>query len=361
MKKFTTKTILDYISGNDIEGFTLEELEDNIDFMESVINYTNDKQMVAMCSKRVQRSPEFVKFILYKFQNDLDFICRIADEFLQTRKKQEEDYEIAIIMTELTRNRIEDLYNKYAVIASIAFMWEMETVVQCKAAYQNPNRNVGEGFIFIEEDDANSSIMVNYYARRLIDHIFLYHDINLEEVLHHHFPNGKPNIDKGMNSFLIDFISTYDSFLADYIKCHIDLLDSLKEEVKRIIKDWDTYSEKQERKTFNLLFDALQEYRYAHPDCPFTEDELLYSIGKELGISDKIRKYDITLTKADLPDSIIFKEEMDFIENAHYHAVKKLMMDIISGKYKPKDSNEVSKKDEKSKIINVNFAAQKKG
>lgn len=361
MKKFTNKTILDYISGNDIEGFTLEELEDNIDFMKSVINYTNDKNMVSMCSKRVQESPEFVKFIIYKFQNDLDFICRIADEFLKLRKKKEEDYEIAIIMNELTKDSPEDIHNKYAIIASVTFLWEMETVAQCKAMYNNPNVTVGAGFIFIENDDANSPIMINYYAKRLINHIFLYYAINLEDILHGQFPTARELEKASINTFLINLIGTYDNALANYIKNHIELLDTLKEEIKMIVQNWDAYSEKKERRTFNLLFEALQEYRYAHPDCPFTEDELLYSIGEELGITDKIKKYDITSASLGLPDPITPKEQRDFTENSHYYAVKKLMRDIISGNYIPEDFKEKKKRNAKRKIINIDFSVQKKG
>lgn len=358
MKRFTDKTILDYISGNDIEGFELEELEDNVDFMKKVINYTNDKKMVAMSSNRVQEDPEFVKFVLYKFCHDLDFICSIADAFLKKRKKCELDYEIAIIMTELTKSTADD-YSKYSVIASVAFLWEMETVMQCKINCNDPTINAGEGFIFIEHDDTLSSIMVYYYAKKLIDHIFLSHDINLEDTLHERFTSTKELTEK-MNTFLISFISAYDIALADYIAVHIELLNPLKEEIKRIIQKWDDYAQKKERKNYQLLFEALQEYSYSHPDCPFSEDELLYSIGRDLGIFDKIKKYDISLVDEEI-DFIKPIQEMNFLERKHYYTVKKLMTTIINGNYQENEYDGEGKSTPKRKVINIDFSTQKKG
>lgn len=360
MKKFNDKTILDYISGNDIEGFEIEELEDSVDFMKKVINYTNDQKMIAMCSNRVQEDPEFVKFVLYKFSYDLDFICSIADAFLRKRKKCELDYEIAIIMTELTGNCPQDPYNKYAVIASVAFLWEMETVAQCKANCQDERLNSGEGFIFIQNDDTISPVMIYYYAKKLIDHIFIYHNINLENVLHKRFESSKELEEEKINTFLISFISVYDSDLADYIKVHIELLDPLKEEIRLIVEKWDNYALKEERRIYQLLFEVLQEYSYRHPECPFSEDELLYSVGKDLGIFDKIKKYDITLIEDDI-DFIKPVQEMNFVEKRHYFAVKKLMTDIINGNYKEEEYGGQEDNKKKRKIIDIDFSTQKKG
>lgn len=361
MKKFTHKTILDYIAGNDIEEFTLEELEDDIDFMTKVINYTNDKKMIAMCSKRVQEDPNFVKFVLYKFSYDLDFICSIADTFLKKRKKMESDYEIAIIMTELTGNSKEEPYAKYAIIASTAFLWEMETVTQCKIACNDPSINSGEGFIFIEQDDSNSAIMIYYYARKLIDHIFIYHSINIEDILHDRFSSIKELEEIGINTFLIQFLGTYDKALANYIIAHIDLLDSLKEEIKKIGENWDFYASKRERRIYQLLFEEIQNYLNYHPNCSLSEDELLYSVGAELGICDKIKKYDRSVTEEELPQLIKIKQELSFHELVHFNAVKDLMTDIISGHYQKETADNTKKESPKRKLINIDFSTQKKG
>jgi len=48
-EKYNINIILNYINGDDIEGYTIEELENDCTFMKLVINYTNDKNMYALC------------------------------------------------------------------------------------------------------------------------------------------------------------------------------------------------------------------------------------------------------------------------------------------------------------------------
>ena len=43
MKKYNIETVYNYINGEDITDFTLEELESNTNFMIDVINVSNDK------------------------------------------------------------------------------------------------------------------------------------------------------------------------------------------------------------------------------------------------------------------------------------------------------------------------------
>ena len=45
MGKYNNKLIEDYIQGNDIEGYNIDDLENDYDFMISVIVKSNDKNM----------------------------------------------------------------------------------------------------------------------------------------------------------------------------------------------------------------------------------------------------------------------------------------------------------------------------
>ena len=49
-KKYSKKLILDYISANDINEYTLDELENDYIFMIEVIKYTKDKKMYYFAS-----------------------------------------------------------------------------------------------------------------------------------------------------------------------------------------------------------------------------------------------------------------------------------------------------------------------
>ncbi len=358
MKKYTVKTIIDYINGNDIENFTLEELEDNMEFMKSVINYTNDKNMLTMCSTRLQNDFEFIKFIIYKFCQDIDFIIPIADKFLASIDKEQEmnRYELAIIMCSLITDKERSF--KYQLIATIAFQWEIECVLQCKAKYEGDNSKFGEGFIFISQDDDNSPIMVEYFAKRFISYIFTLYDIDFEDLLHKRFSTKEELEQVKINEFLTNFLSYYDASLASYARVHLQILNSLKEQIKMTIQNWDNYIARKERDLYNLLFEKVSKYRQEQ-DCLLQEDDLLYSIGLELGIADKIKKYNWWQEEDESP-SVIDKESLDFDEKLHYYAIKKLMLSIINGSYI--EEEDYTSNNVENKIIAIDFASpQKKG
>ena len=362
MKKFTTKTIRDYIMGNDIEDFTLEELEDNEEFMKKVINYTNDEKMFYMCSERLQKNFEFIIFILYKFQHKLEFICALADSFLSNKEKssKEDRYEIAIIMCELLGNRKDDISMKYHLIASMSFLWEMELVKECKKKSPKGNEQFGAGSIFVISNDDNSDVMLHYFAKRFILYILDFYDIDFEEVLHKRFKTPEELQEQKRNTLLTDFLSQYDNALANYAKAHLDILDILKEQINYAISNWKNYNNKKERDTYFLLLEKVHLYMIDNYDCPFLEDELLYSIGYELGILDKLRKYDYT-DEDYFKGETIEKEKMGFNERRHYFAVKKLMESILNGTYQEKDEYDIPKEPAKSKVIQIFPATQKKG
>ena len=45
MEKYSNEMIKDYILGNEIKGYSIEELEDDKDFMMLVIGTTNDEKI----------------------------------------------------------------------------------------------------------------------------------------------------------------------------------------------------------------------------------------------------------------------------------------------------------------------------
>ena len=106
MKKYDKKIIYDYIMGNDLGEYSSEELEDNKDFMIEVIEKTNDKRMYNLCSDNVRLDYEFVKYIVLKFRDDVDFIKEVADNYLNNIgvDNDYERVELLAIMSSLTNS-----------------------------------------------------------------------------------------------------------------------------------------------------------------------------------------------------------------------------------------------------------------
>jgi len=358
MKKYTGKMIIDYIRGNDIEGIDIEELEDDFHFMRKVILYSNDKNMFQLCSSRLQKDFEFIKFIIFQFQRDLDFVDRIAKSYLQQLPPEEDKtrYELAIIMCKIANPQNKEQFMEYFIMANIALLHEQALVEECKK--NCPNVSVGLGFLFIENDDANSEIMLEYYAEKLIDTIPPIRDNQLEKIFHQkwHRKEDIP-LDK-INSILISFISGYDISLANFLKVHPHILDKLKEEIKIILENWDSFDKREERKLFLILFEQVHQYIENHPECDFNEDELLYFIGNELGILDKIKEYDYM--DEDYIDTVYHeisfnKQNMSLEEFRHYSEIKRIMTYLLNGERNNpfEDKNEKTKN--KAKIIEINF------
>ena len=61
---YSKKVIMDYVCGNDIVGYEIEQLENDHRFMIDVIKYTGDKRIYKLCSDKVKNNPDFVKFLV---------------------------------------------------------------------------------------------------------------------------------------------------------------------------------------------------------------------------------------------------------------------------------------------------------
>ena len=55
MKKIDISLVKNYVNGEDLGEFTIEQLENDKDFMMSVISYTNDIKMYSFCSDKVKQ------------------------------------------------------------------------------------------------------------------------------------------------------------------------------------------------------------------------------------------------------------------------------------------------------------------
>ena len=107
MKKYNRDLISKYINGEEIIDYNIEELEDDKDFMMQVISISNDYNFYNLCSEKVKLDYDFIKYLILKFKNNINFICDVANEYIE---KTEDDFartELALIMRDLTKNNEE--------------------------------------------------------------------------------------------------------------------------------------------------------------------------------------------------------------------------------------------------------------
>ena len=105
MKKYNNQLIMDYINGNDIEDYDLDELENDKLFMTKVIDFSNDEKMYNFCSEKLKKDYEFIKYIILKFRNNIEFITEVADYFLDNTDTDYERTELLIIIQRKERKR----------------------------------------------------------------------------------------------------------------------------------------------------------------------------------------------------------------------------------------------------------------
>lgn len=293
MKKFSKKLIEDYIQGKEIEGYTHEELENNRDFMMQVIEVSNDKKIYNLCSDKVKKDYKFVKYIVLKFKDDINFICNVADYFLKNVSDDLNRFEISIIMSNLTENDKKN--SDYCLIRDTIYTTMRLQIEGVKIANNDYDlQSFGMGFIVMLEYFKERKIVLNYCAKKTIQEIINEFDIDLEALLHREFKSLDQINEIGINNYIINFVWYYDMALSKYLINHQDLMSDLNKEISDILNNCDNYDIQDERKKYNLLVEKFCNfYDQIKENTIFTETDLLFFAGKKLGILDNLIKYNI--------------------------------------------------------------------
>lgn len=338
MSKYSKKTIVDYVWGNDIEGYDIEELEDDCEFMIRVIDYTNDEKMYDMCSDRVKNTYEFVRFMVNKFKYDIDFVCKIADNYLNSSKNQFDRLELLITLSDLVDKESEYFF-KYKLSLEVAYSLER---IKIEGVRQSPEADrildvVQMGFFIIIDDYNSSDIIMKYFAKKFMEEIM----INLEKRIHIEFDSFDELEKVGINNYLLNLLFINDSNLAAYVGCHLELLDGIKTDLDKIRRRWTFYNISVESKKYHAMIGAVHSYVEEHEsDCFVSEIEMLYYIGNELGIAEKIAEYDDLDTKTyediissfESDDCIIAmaKDMRNLGVLRYYYDIKKIMVGMLA-------------------------------
>lgn len=291
--KYGKKLVIDYVNGNEINGYDVLELENDYRFMMDVIKYTKDKNVYKYCSDNVRYNYTFVKFLIEFFKNDWEFVLGVSESFLERLDYGNiKELEIMILVLNNLKNiddykffeykaKIDNLYN----LVSFRIECTYDCNPGCKDEY-------GMGFVFVLEDYGDSKIVVDYLAKRFVWDIFNGNSMyNFEELMHSEYK--EISLEEGINNFVINYIRRYDEYLANYIEVNVNLLGDVKTRLMKIIDNWDRYLDNVNRKRlerFYLEVDSVFK-KYGN-EISFSEDVAINYVINKLGLLDFFDKYD---------------------------------------------------------------------
>lgn len=337
MKKYNIELILKYINGDDIDNYDIEELEDDYGFMLSVIKYTNDKNIYDMCSDNVKGNYNFIKYLINKYSNDINFIYEVTNNFIEYNRNKLERIEILILITNIIP-KDNDNYIRYKTILEGMYLVDKFNI---EALKKQPSIDIVSdiiqyGFWIIIDDYSNSDIVMKYYAKKFINDIIEEYKINIERDIHNNFNQFKELEEYGINNYLLDLISKYDTNLSSYISCHLELLNDLKKDIDRYKNRWNSYLKIEEERKYNELIFLVHDYIEKHVlEYYFSENYILYYIARELGIDKTLAKYDYIDEEQykdiinSLPSNLFDKNIVNLEMLKHYNNIKRIMTDIL--------------------------------
>lgn len=374
MKKYSKELINKYIKGENIENYKIEELENDKDFMIQVIKETKDKNFYNLCSEEVKSDYEMVKFLVFTYNNDLNFVTEVADKCLENLGDSLERVELALIMLNLTSKEGNEKNVKYKMIVDAIFFSKRLEVEICKVKQNDDNysREVGMGFWYMFDLYNSSDIVIKFFAKKTIEAIFSEYDINLEQLLHSKFKDTKDINLQRVNNYMINFLGMYDQMLASYVSTHIELLSDFSDKISYVMNNWDNYDKKEERKRYNSMIEQVHEYM-ENTDSVMTETDILYYVARQLGISEKLAYYyglsseifEDIVQDIDIEDLICIDDDfVDFtinnsiVERKYYLDVKKIILNSLfcsgQSKISQNESTNISKNN-KCKVLKIDF------
>lgn len=298
MGKYNKKLIFDYIVGNEIIDYDIDTLENDYEFMMEVIKRTKDKKMYNLCSEEVKNNYLFIRFIVETFMSDLNFVNKIIRDYIEDMDQDDiRARELTVLISEhITRINSEDNMDLFLHKACAKAFYDLEL---CTFQYlieevndEELKKEYGLGFLYYFDKYNTSKIICDFFAKGLVDEIFNYYTkLSLEDLLHKNFKTFNEISDYGVNKFLLDHISEFDIYLADYISENIELLNKFSKEIKRIEKNWDRYIEKVTKEKVEIFNDELSKFMNESPTLLGILDLTIYVI-KKLNLEDTFYKND---------------------------------------------------------------------
>lgn len=325
---FPISLVYAYIYGEDLpDNVSIDELENNPEFMVNVLRMSKDSKMYDLCSDNVKCNSKFVEFIVDNFKNNPDFVLNVVDYYYD--HTQERELIFFEIMVKLVENYKFDTYSfkLYTVYA--------EERVRL-SSYRNSLDSeefideFGLGFIVLEHTYGESEILLNYLIKCLLNEVLLDDmAMSFEQLIHSKFKDPKKLESYGIRNFLIDYIRSLDIYLADYLCVHPELLNIYVKKVKSIFKRWDIYLENLNTQRELIIYQAISEFeKNNYNACIPTMQILLELIHKK-----RLEKYLDTVILVGQAKDIPFDEEYDYDDNFINRRFRQMLSQLLDELY----------------------------
>lgn len=289
LKNYNKKLVLDYIYGNDIVGYDIDELEEDYEFMIEVIKQTRDKRMYSLCSDNVRKNYDFVSFMMDTFKDDKDFVLDVVDGYfgnimnVDSNNLEDRDITLVIMVSDLFDRSYYDnpKIMKYNMIAS-SFYLKSIAVIRGDMSNENigQEKEFGLGFGILMSMYAGNYVILDFFAKRMINDIFCFDNgidgKGLECFLHERYDNFEDISSQGINNFIINYVMILDSYLAMYISTRIGIVTDLNKDILRIGKRWDDYTRLIKKNKAIIFEDELDSFvkNYSNGDYEMAFDFL---------------------------------------------------------------------------------------
>ena len=301
---YDLKLVYDYIWGNDIGEYNIDDLENDPDFMLQVIERTKDKNMYELCSDSVKCDYSFVYEIINLFSDDLDFICRVADTYIDSLSEAERIQgtsfpEINILMSSLCGKSL----NQYSISAASFYEYERHRALISISRVDDfeIKEESAAGFILSFVQYENNPIILNFIAKRMVNEsLYGDRDNNLEYLIHSGFRSIEEFENYGEVNFLSSCIYDYDKYLCSYLfdkNSEVDFqmfFGSAMKEISRIKRNWSLYMDRVNAWRVMVFNHELAEYMLNESEVGrLSHDDIISYVVNKLNVSDVFSKFDI--------------------------------------------------------------------
>ena len=262
MSKYDKKIIFDYVVGNDIDNYNIEELENNWEFMKEVFDFTNDKKIYELCDENIKSNFNLVKYLVNKFKDDSIFVLKVASNYLCKAEDKIDKLEMQLMLDKLFNN--DDIYTeKYDNMLEMHTFYFLERF-SFDLALEETDDDVKEfmqyGFYWFFEKYKDRELITDFIAKKMIDEIFDFRNNSLEEIIHNIYKD-KSQVDKiSSTKFIIDYISNHDYALSNYLSVHVDIIKELKKSVDLIFKNFNYYNSRKIEELIDGVILYIENY-----------------------------------------------------------------------------------------------------
>lgn len=289
------KVLEKYLSGLEedgiIDGYKVDDLENNTDFMIRAIKHPLGKKMYIYASENVKCDPLFIRELIPILKDDFfelllfvkDFLVSQSNDIKEKRKNYEEsngkiipiDLNYSIISKEimvllncliddeknaeiikkndqtikefnahLIFNKKDEEIDKMKNINSIItlikkLIYEIKLEQELLFSYEQE----ASAYELVLAEYEESPLLQTFFTNMILDDIFFEQE-DFEKNIHASY---KAEDLKNTNSFMVDYVRRFDPLLANHVGVNLELLNRYKPKILKVLNNWSFFEEKEKR------------------------------------------------------------------------------------------------------------------